>query len=305
MLRIILLEIKDILNFCSTESIDRLRVITHDAQVLMSLAQLLQNQILSEVRILVLIDHYVPESSCNALKSSRIVTKQDIHIQEDVIKVHHSGLLAFSRIQLVDVADSWFLSCSIILHSSSITTISRCCNQIILGHGYTTQNILRLIDLIIQLKLLQTGLYCTHRITRIIDRKGRRVSQRLRELSQKSDEYRVESTHTEPPGPLFSHHQGDSLLHFRSCLLRKRQSQNLSRIASFFENIGNPACQHPGLSRSRTRHYQHWSVNTTYSAFLLAVQSLQNSTFFIFHNGCKNRQNIPITLNLSQKDINT
>ena len=305
MLRIILLEIKDILNFCSTESIDRLRIITHDAQVLMSLAQLLQNQILSEVRILILIDHYVPESSCNALKSSRIITKQDIHIQEDVIEIHHSGLLALSSIQFVDVADSRFLGCCIILHGSGIAAIRRRRNQIVLSHGYTTQNILRLIDLIIQLKFLQAGLDCTHGITRIIDCESRRISQRLRKLSQKPDEHRVESTHAEPPRPLFSHHQGDSLLHFRSSLLRKSQSQDLSRIASFFKNIRNPACQHPGLSRSRTRHYQHRSVNTTYSAFLLAVQSLQNSTFFIFHNGCKNRQNIPITLNLSQKDINT
>ena len=98
MLRIILLKIKDILDLSTTEGIDRLRIIPHDAQVLMSLAQLLQNQILCKVRILILIDHYIPESSGNALKSSRIVTKQDIHIQEDVIKVHHSGLLALRSI---------------------------------------------------------------------------------------------------------------------------------------------------------------------------------------------------------------
>ena len=62
MLRIILLEIEDILDLRSAEGIDRLGVVTHHAKVLMELTELLEYQILRKVGILILIDHYIVES---------------------------------------------------------------------------------------------------------------------------------------------------------------------------------------------------------------------------------------------------
>ena len=53
--RIILAETQDILDLGPSESIDGLRVVTHDADVVVRFRQALEDQILSEVRILVLV----------------------------------------------------------------------------------------------------------------------------------------------------------------------------------------------------------------------------------------------------------
>ena len=63
MLRIVLLEIEDILDLGTAEGIYGLRVIAHHTKVLMGLAELFQYEILGEVGVLVLIDHDVLESA--------------------------------------------------------------------------------------------------------------------------------------------------------------------------------------------------------------------------------------------------
>ena len=61
MVRIILLEVEYVLYLGSAEGVDRLGVIAHDAEVIVEHAELLENEILREVRILILIDHDVVE----------------------------------------------------------------------------------------------------------------------------------------------------------------------------------------------------------------------------------------------------
>ena len=177
MLRIVLLEIQDILDLGSTERIDGLRIITDDTDVLMELTELLQDEILGEIRILILIDHYVVESSCYRLQRSRIVAQQYVHIQQDIIKIHDTRHLAFICIQIIDVHDTRLLCRRIILQGIGVASVCRRSDQVVLRHGYTRKHILRLVYLVIKLQLLQAGLYGADRIAGIIDREGRRVSQ--------------------------------------------------------------------------------------------------------------------------------
>ena len=90
MFRIVLLEVQDVLDLGATERIDRLRIIAYHTYVLMHLTELLKDQILREVGILILIDHDIVKTSGNRLTRSRIIPQQDIHIQQDIIKIHHT-----------------------------------------------------------------------------------------------------------------------------------------------------------------------------------------------------------------------
>ena len=125
MLRIVLLEIQDILDLCTSEGIDRLRVISHDTNVLMELTELLQDKILREVRILILVDHNVVETAGNRLQRSRIITQQYVHVQQDVIEIHDSRHLAFICVQIVNIYDTRFLCCRIILQGIGIAPVCR------------------------------------------------------------------------------------------------------------------------------------------------------------------------------------
>ena len=131
MVRIILLEVQDILDLCTSEGIDRLRVISHDTQILMELAELLQDQILGEVGILILIDHDISEPSRYRFESSRVIPQQYIHIQQDIIEIHDSGLPAFGGIQLIDVAYPRFPGRGIVLQDIGISPVRICRDQIV------------------------------------------------------------------------------------------------------------------------------------------------------------------------------
>ena len=56
----------------------------------MLLGQLLQDEVLGEVRVLILIDKDVVEPGGNGLLRFSVMPKQYIHIQQYVIEVHDS-----------------------------------------------------------------------------------------------------------------------------------------------------------------------------------------------------------------------
>ena len=226
MLRIILLEVKDILDLGASECIDGLRVITHDAEVTMELTQLLKYQILSDIRILILIDHDIVETARNRLEGGRIVAQKYVHVQQDVIEIHDSRLPALFRIPLVDVAYPRLLRRSVILKRIRVAAIGLCRYEIVLRHRYPRKHILRLIYLIVELKLLQACLYGTYRIACIIYREGLGIPQRSGELAEESDEHRMEGSHIQSPGLPLTHHERNPFLHLGSRLLGKGQSQD-------------------------------------------------------------------------------
>ena len=177
MVRIVLLEIQDILDLGPAECIDGLGIVTDHTKVLMELAQFLENQILGEVGVLVLVHHYVSETPGNRFKSSRIIPQQDIHIQKDIIKVHHSGLPAFLGIELVDVTYPRFLRRRIVLKRRRIPSICLRRHEVVLRHRYARKHIPRLIYLFIKMKVLQTRLDRTDGVACVIYRKSLRISQ--------------------------------------------------------------------------------------------------------------------------------
>ena len=151
MLRIVLLEVEDVLDLGSTEGIDGLRVITHHTDVLMELTQLLQDEILREVGVLILVDHDVVETSGDGHEGLLAVAKQYVHIQKDIIEIHHSRKLALMGITLVNIHDARLLCGGIVLLCRRIATICARSHQVVLCHGYARKDILRLIDLVVKL----------------------------------------------------------------------------------------------------------------------------------------------------------
>ena len=102
---IILLEVEDVLYSCSAKSIDALGIVSHNRDVLVILCQRSENHILQEVSILILIDENKLEPCLYLGKSFRLVSQKAVGVQQDIIKVHYSLLLALFLIHLVDEMD--------------------------------------------------------------------------------------------------------------------------------------------------------------------------------------------------------
>ena len=274
-LRIILAEIQDVLDFRSPERIDGLRVVTDHTDVPVPLAEFLQNEVLGEVGVLVLVHENVVEPVCNGGQRVREILEQNVHVQENVIEIHHAGSLAFLRIFRVDIAYFRLFGMGVVDDCLGICLVGGRSDQIVLGHRYAPENILRLIDLVVQMHLLEAGLDGADRVAGVVDREGGRVSEPVRELPEEPYEDGMEGAHVQAAGLPFPYHGGDSLLHFGSGLLGESQCKNAVRLASLLKKICNPARQHPGLSRPGSRHYQYRTFRLAYSRSLLLVQPLK------------------------------
>ena len=156
--RIILLEIEDILYLRPPECIYRLRIVTYHADIAVLLRKFLEYQVLGIVGVLILVHHYIVEPAGQVVQSLAVIPEQDVHVQQDIIEIHYPGLSAFGGIQPVDVKYARLFRCRVVLDDGLVPAVGLCCDQIVLGHGNPRKDILGPVHLVIKLELFQACL---------------------------------------------------------------------------------------------------------------------------------------------------
>ena len=250
----------------------------------MNLAQFLQDQILGEVGILVLVDHDIVEPAADRLQSLRTVAQQYVHVQQNIVEVHDPGGAHHGLVAHVDVADAGFLSVGVVGLGGRVTHVALGRHQIVLGHRYSGEHVLRLVDLVVEAEFLDAALDGAGRVARVIDGKRRRIADAVGELAEEADEYRVEGPHVKSAGLSLPHHHRNSFFHLAGGLLREGKRQYPGRIFSAGQYVSYSACEYSCLSRPRTGDYEHRSFRTADSLPLLTVKPLQNLIVFILHH---------------------
>ena len=133
------------------------------------LTELLENEVLGHIGILILVHKDVVEAGRHGIESLRIVPEQDVHIQQDIVEIHHPSLPAFFGITGVDIADFRLLGVRVIDNGLCILLVRLRRYQVVLGHRYAAEHILRLIDFVIKFHFLQARFYGADGITCVID----------------------------------------------------------------------------------------------------------------------------------------
>ena len=149
-LREVLLEIQDVLDPGTAEGVDGLRVVPDHADVPPGLAELLQDQVLGEVRVLVLVHEDVVETVRDGQERIGVVAEQDVHVQEDVVEVHDPGLAAQLGIKPVDRMDFRLLRSAVVHQGRLVGGIGRRRDQVVLRHGDPSQDDCRFVYLLVQ-----------------------------------------------------------------------------------------------------------------------------------------------------------
>ena len=214
----------------------------------MPLAQLLEDQVLGKISILIFIDHEVVEPRSYFLFRLGEVAQEDIHVQKNVVEVHHARRTAFPGVEGIHVAGIRHPGLPVGFHKFRIVPVGLRCHEIVLCEGYPCLDRLRLVDLVIKLELLQTGLDGAERVARVVDCELRRIAELFGIVAQESYEYRVEGPHHYAPRLAAAYHEGDSFLHLRCCFLGECQCHHPGRVHPFLQNPGNPAGKDSGLS---------------------------------------------------------
>ena len=241
----------------------------------MNIGQLPQDEVLRHVRVLVLIDQDGVKPLPDGDQGVLIPPQEDVHVQEDVVKVHDAGLAAELAIGLVHPVDLGLLMRPVILPvAAGAIGIRRGRDQVVLGLGDAGEHLLGLVRLVVQTQLLDAGLDGAHRVAGVINGKGRGKADGVGEFPQEPDEDRVERAHPDAAGLPLPHHPGNALLHLGGGLLGKSKGQNPRRIRPLFDHIGDSGSQYAGFSGACPRHDQHRSFHTFNRLPLLLVQIL-------------------------------
>ena len=219
--RIELLELKDIVDIGSAERIDTLCVVAHHTQVTAPFAQTFHNQMLGEVGILILVHQYILEIIAIFFQHVRMIPEQQVRLQQQVIEIHRSGLLATVLIAGINIAHQRDLVSQVIFYQLLILFISLIRDQRILGIRDAALYHPRTIHLVVQLHFLDDRLDQVLRIGRIIDRKIGGESQSLCLPPQDTGKDRMECAHPKPAGSFFSHNPGDTFFHLPGSFVRK------------------------------------------------------------------------------------
>ena len=239
--------------------------------------------VLRHIRVLVLVDEDISEHIRNFLIRFRRIAEEYVHIQENVVEIHNSGLSALLRIQCVYLIDSRHFATTILLNGIRALTIFRGGYEIILRIRNTRLYVFWLVDFIVKLHFLQTCLYETDGIVGVIYRKVRFVANLGGIIAEQTYKNRVKCAHIETTGLSRTHHERDSLLHFLRRLVGESQGQNLLRLTSEIEDIGDSASKDSRLPGTCARHYQHRPFNTLNCLFLNRIQPLKGRTQTVFH----------------------
>ena len=130
-----ILELQDIIYISASEGIDALGVIPYHADMAVSLAKPLHDQVLGEVRILILIHQYIPEEVPVFLQDGRMIPEQDIGLQQQVVEVHRSRLEATVLVTFIDFPEQGNLGIHIAFHELFILLVGRISYQGVLRVG--------------------------------------------------------------------------------------------------------------------------------------------------------------------------
>ena len=135
-LREVLLEVQDVLDLGAAEGVDGLGVVPHHAQVPVHRRELLENQVLRVVGVLVLVHHDGVEPFGNRRQRIGTLLQQDVHVQEDIVEVHHPGLPAQLAIRLVHPVDLGFLVQAVVVPvAAGAVGVRRGRDQVVLRLG--------------------------------------------------------------------------------------------------------------------------------------------------------------------------
>ena len=203
--------------------------------------QFLQNQVLGHIGILVLVHHNVAETAGDGLQSLLTALKEDIHIQEDVVEIHHARLPAQLAVEGVDAVDLRLLAVIIRLPvAAGSLHIRSGSDEVVLGLGDAGKYLFGLIHLVIQVQLLDAGFDAADGIRGIVDGEGGREADDLREFPEEADEHGVEGSHPQPTGLPLPHHQGNALFHLAGRLLGEGEGEDALRGDSLLDQISYP-----------------------------------------------------------------
>jgi len=225
-------------------TVDRLIVVAHDAEIPVSLGQLLHKQILSGVRVLELVHEHVLEPVLPIREPLRMFAEQRQGMQQQVIEVHRVGLLERGAERGEDLSGD--------LHERRVGLLPQLLGgeHPILGTRDHRVDGARRVDLGGQLPRFEQALDQGFRVVCVVDGEVRPEPQQGRFAAQQPSRQRMECADPESPR-VPTQQLGDARAHFAGCLVRECHGEDSLRChAELRDQMCDSRGQHARLSRA-------------------------------------------------------
>ena len=191
------LETQDIVDVRSPEGVDTLGIVTYHTEVSLLATKLLHDLMLGKVGILILIHQNVAEEGTIASPHIGMVTKKQVGLQQQIVKVHRTRLPTTLLVTLVNLPNEWHPTLHIALYQLPVRVIPLSGYQSVLGIGNAALHHTDTVGLIVELHLFQDGFQQTFRVGRVINRKITGKADLLRLPAQDTGKDGMERTHPE------------------------------------------------------------------------------------------------------------
>ena len=286
-LRVIFPETENVLDPGAAETVDTLRIVAHHANIVVAFCQILDNQVLDIVCVLVLVHQNIPEPGGDGLHGVRMILEEDEHVEQDVVKIHRAGLLAFFGVAGINVHQSELLPGAVFLLQLRVFAIGRYGAEIVFGQRNAALDIPGFIDFVVQFEFLDALFDGALRIRLVPDGELLRIAEPVCKLPQEADKDRMERAHADPARLALPHQGGDTLLHLPGRFLGEGQCHHLARLYIMGQQPGDTAGQNAGFATAGTGNDQGRALRLPDRFCLGWVQSLKDALLFVLHDSAK------------------
>ena len=271
--RIVALEIENVLDLGAAERVDALRVVSDHAHAVVKLRQAAYDDVLRIVGVLILVHEHIPELLLVAGQHVLAVTQQYVGLQQQVVEIHRSVLLAALAIDVVYVAELRYLLLTVLGTVRRIGEIGSGRNQAVLGIGDARGYGIGLVLVVRQVHVANDGLQQVLDVRRLIDGERLGKTYAVGIFAQYAGKYRVERSHAYVAA-LRADHALDALAHLLGGLVGKGQRKYVEGCNSLFYHVGYARGQHARLARARSGDYERRLVVVGHRLELGGIQSL-------------------------------
>ena len=241
------MKIKDITDICSAEGIDRLRIIAHDAYVVLRLRKLLDEQELDVVGILVLIHEDILELLLVFLLHFGADLHESQHVNQQVIEVHGVRCFESRFIELIDRRKLIHPQLAVFAQQIRILRISPRTDTAVFRHGDTGLHRTGFVYLLIQTTLFTDCFDDRFTIRSIVYREVAGIAEQFRIRTNESCADGVERTHRKV-SRLSTHQFGNTLLHLTCRFVSERERHDTGSRHGLLQQVRDTIGQHAGLT---------------------------------------------------------
>ena len=266
--RVVLLEVQDVLDVGAAPAVDRLVVVAHDHEVAVARSQQVGDRVLDVVGVLVLVHADLAEAVLVALQDLGAPGEQLEGLDEKVVEVHRVGA-GETAVQLaVDARGGAVRGAGGARHLVGT-------HQGVLGRGDLGADGVERVGLLVDVQVGHDRLHQTARVVVIVDREVGPIAHELAILAQDAHAHGVEGA--DPHAARAVREQGpQALAHLGGSLVGERNGQDLpGPHALVGDHVGDAVREDARLARARAREHEQGAARALHGLALGGVEALQ------------------------------